>query len=77
MEILHFLHLIVIIAQARKECYSLPATISNDTNKKIEDYVKQAFIKIEKLEKEIQVLHQKTNINFEQINRNTKFTKIS
>ena len=65
MEFLHFLHLVVIIAQIRKDCYSLPATISNDKNKTLEDYVKEALMKIENLEKEIQVLHQKTNINFE------------
>ena len=65
MEFLYFLHLVVIIAQIRKDCYSLPATISNDTNKTLEDYVKEALMKIENLENEIQVLHQKININFE------------
>ena len=65
MKFLDSLYVIVIIAQVLKECYSLPANISNDTNQTLEDYVKQAFMKIEKLEKEIQVLHQKTNINFE------------
>ena len=65
MKFLDSLYVIVITAEVLKEYYSLPANISNDANQTLEDYVKQAFMKIEKLEKEIQVLHQKTSINFE------------
>ena len=66
MKLLHFLYGIVIIAQRSKEFYSLSVNISNGINKKLEENVKQALMKIEKLEKEVQVLHQKTNINFDQ-----------
>ena len=62
----------VIIAQISKECYSLIDNTNNNTNKKLEEQVKQLSLKIQRLEKEneyqrkiIKVLHQKTSINFE------------
>ena len=65
MKFLHFLYVIVTIAQVSKEGFSLSANISNDTNKNLEELKKQISLEIQKLQKEINVLHQKTNINFE------------
>ena len=72
MNVLYFLYVMVIIAQVSKECYSLIDNTNNNTNKKLEEQVKQLSLKIQRLEKEneyqrkiIKVLHQKTSINFE------------
>ena len=72
MALLHSLFVILIIAQVYKECYSLSANISNDLNKKIEELGKQISLEIKKiqkqnqyLQKEIQLLQHRTNINFE------------
>ena len=69
---MNLLHVIVIITQVFKECYSLSGNINNNINKMLEKQVKQLSLKIQKLEKEneyqlkeIKVLHQKTDINFE------------
>ena len=69
---MNLLHVIVIITQVSKECYSLSGNINNNINKMLEKQVKQLSLKIQKLEKEneyqlkeIKVLHQKTDINFE------------
>ena len=71
MTLLHFLYVVLIIAQVSTECYSLSGNINNNI-KKLEEQVKQLSLKIQNLEKEnkyqqkdIKVLHQKTNINFE------------
>ena len=53
MKLVHILYGIVIIAHRSKECYSLSVNISNGINKKPEEHVKQALMKIEKLEKEV------------------------
>ena len=72
MALLHSLFVILIIAQVYKECYSLSANISNDLNKKFEELGKQISLEIKKiqkqnqyLQKEIQLLQHRTNINFE------------
>ena len=72
MELLHPLYIIVTIAQLSKECLSLSANISNDTDKVLEKLKKEISQEIQKLQKEneylqkeINKLHQKTNINFE------------
>ena len=64
-------YIIVVIAQISKECYLLSGIINNNINKKLEEQVKQLPRKIQKLEKEneyqqkeIMLLHQKTNFNF-------------
>ena len=69
---MNLLHVIVIITQVSKECYSLSGNINNNINKMLEKQLKQLSLKIQKLEKEneyqlkeIKVLHQKTDINFE------------
>ena len=69
---MHFLYVIVIIAQTAIKSYSLSANISNDVIKKFDELEKRISLKIQKLQKEneylqkeINVLHQKTNINFE------------
>ena len=72
MNFLYFLYVIAIIAQVSRECYSLSGNMNNKINKKLVEEVKQLSLKIQKLEKEneyqqkeIEVLRQKTNINFE------------
>ena len=70
--ILHPLYVIVIIAHESKECFALSANISMDTDKKLEKLEKLISLERQKLYKEneylqnkINMLHQKTNINFE------------
>ena len=63
MELLHSLYVIVTIAQVSKECFSLANNISNDN--KLEELKKVISLEIQKLQKEINALHLKTNINFE------------
>lgn len=72
MELLHSLCVMVIIGQVFKECCSLSANVSNGNNKKLEEFKKEISLEIQKLQKgneyllkEIKMLHQKTNINFE------------
>ena len=62
----------VITVQTAIESYSLSANISNDITKKFEQLEKRISLKMQKLQKEnehlqkeINMLHQKTNINFE------------
>lgn len=69
---MNLLHVIVIITQVSKECYSLSGNINNNINKMLEKQLKQLSLKIQKLEKENQYLLKemkmlplKTNINFE------------
>ena len=72
MTLFHSLYVIVTIAQVHKKCFSLSGNINNDTNKKLEELKKEILLEIQKLQhknqhlqKEINVLHQKTDINFE------------
>ena len=69
---MHLLYAIVIIAKTAIESYSVAVNISNDVTKKFEELKKQISLKIQKLrketeylQKEINALHQKININFE------------
>ena len=69
MTLFYFLYVIQIIVQVSTE---FSANINNNNTKKLEEQVKELSLKIQKLEekneyqqKEIKVLHQKTNINFE------------
>ena len=48
MNVLYFLYVMVIIAQVSKECYSLINNTNNNTNKKLEEQVKQLSLKIQK-----------------------------
>ena len=45
MNVLYFLYVMVIIAQVSKECYSLIDNTNNNTNKKLEEQVKQLSLK--------------------------------
>ena len=72
MKLLPFLYVIVIIAQTAIESYSISVNISNDITKRFEELEKRLSLKIQKLQKEneyllkeINRLHQKTNVNFE------------
>ena len=71
MNFLYSLYVLLII-KLSKEYFSLSCNINNNTNKKLDEQVKQLSRKIQKLEKEndyrqkeIKVLHQKTDIKFE------------
>ena len=66
------MHVVVIIAQVSKLCYSSSGTINSNNNKKLEEQVKQLSLKIKKLENENQYLlgemnmpPLRTNIKFE------------
>ena len=72
MKLLPSLYVIVIIAQTAIDSYSLSVNISNDITKKFVELEKRLSLKIQKLQKEneyllkeINRLHQKTNVNFE------------
>ena len=56
MELMHFLHVIVLIAQTTIESYSLSVNISNDVTKKFEELEKRISLKIQKLQKENEYL---------------------
>ena len=58
MKFLHCLYVIVIISKVSKQCYSL-------STKNVEQLKKEISREIQKLQEEINMLHQKTNINFE------------
>ena len=58
MKFLHCLYVIVIISKVSKQCYSL-------STKNLEQLKKEISREIQKLQEEINMLHQKTNINFE------------
>ena len=75
MKLWYSLYNIVIIGQAAIDSYSLSTNITNDVNKKFEELENRISLKIEKLQKiteylqkEIDALHQKTNVNFEYCN---------
>ena len=79
MKLFHSLYIIITIAQLSKEFFSLSANIGNDTNKKLEEKLeelkKEISLELQKLRKENQYLqkemnglHQKTNINFNTAN---------
>ena len=65
MKFLHCLYVMVIIAKVSKECYSLPAKNLEELKKEISLEIQKLQKENQQLKKEINVLHQKTNINFE------------
>ena len=65
MKFLHCLYVIVIIAEVSKECYSLSAKNLEELKKEISLEIQKLQKENQQLKKEINVLHQKTNINFE------------
>ena len=65
MKFLHCLYVIVIIAKVSKECYSLSSKNLEELKKEISLEIQKLQKENQQLKKEINVLHQKTNINFE------------
>ena len=65
MKLLHCLYVIVIIAKVSKECYSLSAKNLEELKKEISQEIQKLQKENQQLKNEINVLHQKTNINFE------------
>ena len=60
MKLLHFLYVVAIKAQTAIESYLLPGNISNNITK-----MQKLQKENEYLQKEINMLNEKTNINFE------------
>ena len=65
MKLLHCLYVIVIIAKVSKECYSLSAKNLEELKKEISQEIQKLQKENQQLKNEINVLHQKININFE------------
>ena len=65
MKLLHCLYVIVITAKVSKECYSLSAKNLEELKKEISQEIQKLQKENQQLKNEINVLHQKTNINFE------------
>ena len=65
MELLHSSYVMVTVAQVSKEFFSLSSNISHDTNKKHQELKKEMSLEIQKLQRKINVLDQKTNTNLE------------
>ena len=65
MKFLHCLYVMVIIAKVSKEYYSLSAKNLEELKKEISLEIQKLQKENQQLKKEINVLHQKTNINFE------------